>query len=192
VETIGALISLVDLICKYIQEKKDQKDRTGQDFLDWLGSQRHQHIINSISRNNALLGAIDDYLKLGYDSISQQLLGIDDMLASLLSRIDGLDNIVQAVKPNCELSEQAISILRQLIESTSESFFIIPHRGQNLLVLHQGAYIEITEQKFVKDDLNTLVKLHLLNHLGYNNNGNDIYGITRNAKKLIDLTDSKT
>ena len=138
-ETVMTISTLVGLIYEYTQIRKDQKEKTRQDFLDWLGSQRHQHIINAISRNNALLEAIDNYLKQGYDSITQQLSAIDNLLASLLSRIDGLDNIVQAVKPSCELSEQAISILRQLVNSKSESFFIIPSRGQNLLVLHHSS-----------------------------------------------------
>lgn len=188
-ETVMAFATVVTLLCDFIQLRKDQTCLTKQDFLDWLGEQ-HRQVKDSIAQNAALLVAIDSYLKQGYDSITQQLSGIDNLLASLLSKISGLDNIVQAVKPNCELSEQAISILRKTVNSLSESFFkIVTTEGTSLMLL-RGGNIQITEEQFVNDDLNTLVELYLLN-LRYNRSGDEVYDITRNAKKLIDLIDSK-
>jgi hypothetical protein len=185
-----AFATIVGLICNFKQEHKDQRETRMQDFLEWLDEHRHQQIKEYINQNTALLEAIDKYLKRNYDSTTQQLTYIENMLASLLSRIDGLDNIVQAVKPNFELSEQAIDILRQLTNSTSESILNISTNEGTSLMLLQGGCIKFSDERFLSDDLKTLVDLGLLN-LGDNKNGDEIYGITRNAVKLINLIDSK-
>lgn len=44
--------------------------------------------------------------------------------------------------------------------------------------------LEITEQRFVEDDLNTLVEYGLLRH-DYNPKGDNIYIFTRAASRLV-------
>jgi len=85
------------------------------------------------------------------------------------------------------LSQQALSILRQFVESGDEQFFYANWGGgQWSLQLCHGEQnqIEVTEPRFIEDDLNQLVARKLLT-MEYNPDGHVIYVITRNAVRLI-------
>jgi hypothetical protein len=85
------------------------------------------------------------------------------------------------------LSEQALSILRQFVESGDEQFFYANWGGgQWSLQLCHGdqRQLEVTEPRFLQDDLDQLVAQKLLT-VEYNTDGHGIYGITRDAVRLI-------
>ena len=188
------LAIIVGLICNFKQERKNQGEETQQEFLAWLDEHRHKEIKKYITQNIVLSQAIDSLLRQNHDLVMQQLNNIEYLLASLLGQITGLDNIVQAIEPGYKMSEQAIDILRQLVNSNSDSFIKLFEQGREgpVLALSSGGSrnIKFKELRFLNDDLNNLVKLRLLN-LQWNSSENEVYEITRNAEKLIQIVDLK-
>lgn len=180
--------TIVGLICNFKQERKDIKEASRQQFIDWLQEHRHEEIEKYIRENSALSQSIDSLLRQNHDQLIKKLNYVEDMVSSLLSRVEGFDNIVQAINPDFNLSDQAIDILRQLVNSGANDFrkLFEVGRPEPMFQLSHGGKLKITESRFVNDDLNTLVKLDLLN-LSYISQGDEVYAITRKAQKLIDM-----
>ncbi len=85
------------------------------------------------------------------------------------------------------LSEQALSILRQFVESGDDELYYANYGGGQWSLFLCGQdqkQLEVTEPRFIEDDLRQLVALGLLS-VAYNSDGNPIYGVTRNAVRLI-------
>jgi len=124
---------------------------------------------------------------------------------------DGIRRIISVVKPNAseqpaqdlveslpkqrakalslkvDLSEQAIFILRQFVDSGDTEFFYSDWgNGQWSMQLCHGeqSQISVLEPRFIQDDLDQLVSLRLLT-VEYNSQGTPIFHITRNAVRFI-------
>ena len=183
------LASLVGLICNFKQEKKDQKELSSKEFVEWLEFHKHGDLKNLILHTHNLSSEIDSLLKQNHELILTKLNKIDDILASLLSHFEGLQGIVQLLKPNSQLSDQATSILRQFVNSNSDEFGIIINGREYYLMLTSGGSIDVEDQRFLKDDLNILVELGFL-YPRIGSKGSQFYGITRNADRFINVIDS--
>lgn len=112
---------------------------------------------------------------------------ITDALATLLRGLDEYRGLMSVIAPDTELSEQGVSILRQFVNSTLKEIFISKLiNGQ----VHLSGGIKVDDPRFLEDDLSTLAQLGLLS-LRYNSKGDPVYGITRNAVKLLARLDEK-
>jgi len=187
-----AFATIVGLICNFKQERKDLREATKKEFLLWLDEHRHEETKEYIERNISLSQAIDNLLRQNHEELIECLDYIGNRITALSSSISGLGEIAHAINPDYELSEQGISILRQLVNSGSEAFLKLSHLDKRsaFLILLSGGNIECNEDRFINDDLKSLVELNLLN-LRLNRKGDEVYGITRNAVVLIEMIDSK-
>ena len=149
--------TLVGLICNYRQEKGGRKALDHQKFIEWLEYHRHEELKNLIVNTAALQNELNNILK----------------SPALNSNVD------------TELSEQAISILRQFANSGDESFFYQNFGGGNFtLGWEAGTEIEITELRFLEDDLDKLVQVGLL--LPEQTGGEMMrFRLTRSAIKIL-------
>lgn len=182
----SAFATIVGLICNFKQERKDEKELTNKDFIEWLEVHQFFDIKTYILNNQLVASNLELLMKENYETLIFKLNEIDDILASLVSQIEGFKGIVKAIKPNVELSAQAISILRQLVKSSSDEFGQLGSMGASeTLLLTAGGVITFTEPRFLDDDLTTLVKLGLL-RIRIAPGGSKFFGVTRNAAKLID------
>lgn len=149
--------TLVGLICNFRQEKGERKALDHGKFIEWLEYHRHEELKNLIVNTAALQAEVDSLLR----------------SAPLVAA------------PNTELSEQAISILRQFVKSDAETFFYESYGGGNFsLGWEAGNEIEITELRFLEDDLNQLVQLGLLS-VQHNFGNNVIFRLTRSAVRFL-------
>jgi hypothetical protein len=89
------------------------------------------------------------------------------------------------------ISEKALSLLRQVVASGSDSFSRIAMPGIVVLQLPNGSQITYEEPRFLEDDLTRLIDMGLLAIKGYDSNGKPIYGITRNAVRFIEAIDER-
>lgn len=123
----------------------------------------------------------------------QKLDQIGDILTSLLGRMDEFKGLAAAVAPNAQLSDQAIFILRQFVESGAQQFSYM-HLGSEAwsMQISQGeqSQIGVIEPRFIVDDLNQLVALQLITETPHGEN-RWLYGITRSAVRLIESIDQK-
>jgi hypothetical protein len=111
-------------------------------------------------------------------------------MASLASHVAEFRPLAMKLVPSAELSEQSVSILRQLVASGSKGFLCIKTLGGSSLCLDRGGNIDHHESRFLDDDLNVLVSLDLLS-VKNNSQRGGWYGITRNAVRLLESIDGK-
>jgi hypothetical protein len=156
-----AFATLVGLICNFRQERGERKALDHQKFIEWLEYHHHEELKNLIVNTAALQNEVNNFLN-------------SPALAS---------------NQDAKLSEQAISILRQFVNSGAESFFYANYGGGTFsLGWEAGTEIEITELRFLDDDLDKLVQLGLLSpqHTG----GETIwFRLTRSAVKFLEAVE---
>ena len=106
--------------------------------------------------------------------------------AALQTEIDNILNSPALISnQDTKLSEQAISILRQFVNSGAEDFFYANFGGGTFsLGWEAGNEIEITELRFLEDDLDKLVQLELLSPQ-YTGSETIRFRLTRNAVKFL-------
>ena len=184
------LITIIGLISIFKQERKAKEDQNKEAFISWLEEHRHNDLKEFILRTKDVPGAIDKALQEDHEIIIDKLKVIDELLATFLSHIKGIKDLTAAIYPNTELSEQAISILRQFIKSKAEELYYYPFGQQNYLqFVNVEGSIDIEDLRLLGDDMNTLEELGFLRSR-YSDTGT-FYGITRNAIKLIEAIDKK-
>lgn len=184
--------TIVSLISIFKQEQQGEKNDDREAFLGWLSTHRHEELKEFIIRSQEIGNEIDLALQQDHEVILAKLENMDEILATLLSRVEGIGGLARALHPNTEISEQAVNILRALVSSTSSEFHKIMAMGHpaSLSLVHGGSF-SITEPRFLDDDLQTLLRLGLLRVRYGGNTGTEFYGITRNAVKLVEAIDGK-
>ncbi|HZQ20444.1 MAG TPA: hypothetical protein VFA90_17250 [Terriglobales bacterium] len=180
---------IVGLVCHFRQEKGHHEALDHQKFIEWLEYHRHEELKNLIANTAAVRTEIDSLLRSEHAQMLHKLEQIGAVLINLLSRVNEFRGLVLAVAPDGDLSEQAVFILRQFVNSGEETFY---HKswgnGQFSMQLESGEQMEVTEPRFIQDDLTYLARLGLL-AVEYNSQGDPIYGITRNAVRYIQAVD---
>jgi hypothetical protein len=183
----SAFATIVSLIGAFKKERRVVADDEYKAFLEWLEGKRHDEIIQYIEMNTQLVAGIRAFLQEDNKAIIQKLETIDTLAASIASRIEGLAEIAKAVKPNQALSNQALSILKQLNDSGQSRFIEFPIHGRRLFQMMDGpGQISFNEPQFIEDDLRILADLGLL-RLEYNSSGRRIFYFTRAAADLVRL-----
>lgn len=163
---------------------------TAQDFLTWLGDNDKQALKAKLETNAEALQSIRALLNQNQEAFSAKLKEIDTLLATIANRMEDFSALVQAVRPRVELSEQAISILRQLDQSGASQFLFFDESDPPELIPMDGATgnIKCKEERFIRDDLDTLVEHEFLRQ-DYNSRGDSIFILTRAGSKLVNLVD---
>ena len=189
----GAFATIVQLICNYRQEKGEAEALDHQKFIEWLAYHKHEEIIKLICNTAAVRAEVDALLRADHAVIMAKLDGINTTLASLTSRVPELRGLTMTMVPGAEFSEQAISILRQLVKSGSKYFLLIRWMGPGGigLQLERGGNVEFSEERFLEDDLSHLASNGLLSFRYTSDGKSEIYGITRNAMRLIEAIDGR-
>ena len=186
------LATIVGLICNFKQERGANQSASREEFMTYLEHHRHQELKDLITRTYQLSDEVDSLLREEHAVIIAKLNAVNSLLATLISRIDGLSGFARVFAPQSELSEQAFEILCALYDSTSDAMSELPmHGGVLALFLHNGGQLMADDQRFLRDDLEKLCTLDLLS-LDYTSKGTKVYRLTRNAAKLISAARPKT
>jgi len=178
--------TVVSLLSEYVSQRRTRSDDEYKEFVAWLSANNHSEVVGLLERNlNTAIG-IKALLSEDRQILLKRFDQLDNMLASLASAVAGFATLSESLRPSAGLSDQAVSILRQLEQSGGSKF--IPLNGTDFYALAivdgGGGNIVVTEHRFVEDDIHTLVSLGLLNRSS-NSTGKPMYGITRNAVALL-------
>ena len=188
-EPVAAFASIVSLLRIFKQERGDRKKADHQAFMEWLDYHHHEELKNLIVNTAALRTEVDKILTADHALMLQKLDDIQNIVATLLSRVDEFRGLSLAVAPDAQLSEQALSVLRQFVESGGESLIYASYGpGQFALQPDNGEPFGITDSRFLKDDLEQLLRLGLLT-LEDNSDGSHIFRLTRNAVRYLHAID---
>lgn len=180
----NSIATITGLLSMYKQERKGRKEKSLDAFLQWLEDHKFENYKESLIKNTELLKSIEFILKKDNQIVLERLDKIDNILAALSSRVEGFGGIVQALKPDAELSDQAIRILRGFVKSGKDIFFKCRTQGGTSL---SPSLTEINQPRFLEDDLTKLVELKMLIHEPKNNS--EMYRITRMADDYIKVLD---
>jgi hypothetical protein len=178
--------TIVGLLSNFKSERNSASEDEYKEFVGWLDEKRHKSLLDEIMSNHLLSLGIKSLLNQNHEVVLQKLAALDETLLVLSTSIGGFKEISNALAPNIELSEQAISIINQL-NSTGGSSFLESNTfdATSFLFMDTQGSLEIKEPRFVEDDLTQLVNLDLL-LLDYSSKGNRIFRITRLAVKLLE------
>lgn len=177
--------TIVGLLCNYKQENQGQKDADHRLFIDWLILHKHNELADQITQQRGLTEEIDRLLREDHGEVMGALQDISKQIAQLSSSIGPLHNLARMVAPTSVLSDQAISLIRQLVESGGSEIGYIPTLDQLIIQIIGGGGLEISEPRFLEDDLDTLVSLGLLSPR-QGSHGTRFYRITRACVALIE------
>lgn len=163
---VTTFATIVGLLSNYKSERRNMNEDEYTGFIEWLNEKRHDELVGYIEKNQNLSISIKALLNQQNDVILAQFKKLDDMLLMLASQLDGFSSIAKAVQPDLIISDQALSILKQLVESQASCF--MEHKmmtgGLNEYIILGGksGRIKYDEPQFMEDDLNRLVELGLL------------------------------
>lgn len=176
---------IVGLLSTFKAERRGTSADEYQEFLSWLDQKRYKSVIDEITSNHLLGLSIKNLLGHNHEQVMQLLEAVNETVSKIASRISGLQEITQALSPQISLSQQAVLILTQL-EHSGGSFFL-EHKtfgGTRYVIMDgKGGSIDITEERFIDDDLSTLVSLGLLRP-DINSKGHRLWRVTREGAKL--------
>ena len=187
----GILISLIGAVLSYISGGRASGERADiADFLNYLDEHNLEDTHEIIQSNQELKTALGNLLRNNHEEMLEKLRGLEASLATLVSAVDGLRDIPVALSPALVLSEQAISILKQLDQSGGNGFLEVKDFSGSTYHIMGGSDIKIDDPRFIDDDLNKLSALGLLIE-SRNPSDRRLFKLTRNAAKLVERIDNQ-
>ena len=178
--TAAAFASIVSLLGLFKSERRADESATIDQYIDWLRRREHEQLADLIQNNAELSSSLQALLSQQHEEVMSKLHGLDQVLSDVASHIVGFKAIADAMAVESRLSDQAVSILHQLNEANASRFAEIKTLGGTWFQTWDGERknIEITDGRFIEDDLLSLCELGLL-RLDYGSKGTRFFYITR-------------
>ena len=151
----GAFATIVGLLCNF---KSEQSSRDMDQFILWLKEKRHEDVATGIENNKELLQQLTEILSINHDELIERLGSLDQLLSSVAAHMDNFSGLARTVHAQTSISDQAVSVLRQLVDSGAKLFMEKKLRTGKLdeYFFMEGANgkINYEEPRFIDDDLN--------------------------------------
>lgn len=186
VSLASSFAAIVGLMANFAAERRSQEAATFQDFTEWLLRHHHEKTIELLEQNARTTTSIKALLNCHHEDLLERFNALDDVIARIASGYPEFRPMVESMKPDALISEQALSILDQISSSGAKGLIEERHLGS--VVLHctgpTRAHIAYTEPSYLDDDLATLVELRLLR---LKRDGKDvrIFTFTREAERFM-------
>jgi len=121
-----------------------------------------------------------------HDEVMSQLSKLNNLMVSVASRMDGLSGLASTFELNNSLSDQAIGVLRQFVNSKSKSIYRVETiDGEVNYLLMSDGNIEYDDSRFIDADVQSLVDNKLITKEALSSSDFS-YGITRQAVVFIE------
>jgi hypothetical protein len=165
---------ITGLFSIWLGEQRHKKSVKAEDFKAWLEEHRFETILTALDENKAMFDYLSEFIELNTDHLARK---IDEVKELQLIMAKHMMAVSSRPTPRVKLSEQAKSILLQLIQlgdSTITSFGAIE---EGHVLLAGGGRITYTQERHVEEDLESLRQAGYLRR--QTRFGIDIYNITR-------------
>lgn len=160
------------------------------DFLEWLKENNNANTANIIENDIELQQQLSIFINQNHDEVMAQLSKLNNLMVSVASRMDGLSGLASKFDNNHGLSDQSIDVLRQFVNSGSQSILVERFRGNiGIYLLDKGGQLDFEDHRFIEDDFRVLSAYQLVIPK-ITNKGTPKYVITRRAVELINSIDS--
>lgn len=186
-----AFATIVGLLATFQFNRDGQSDL--EDFKHWLEENNHSNMVSIIENNQGIQQQLTVFMNQNHDQVMSQLATLNDLMVSTASHMQGLGNIASSFAPNSGLSDQAVDVLRQFVVSGSSKMQYMKNNsgeGNDYYILYGAPNINYSEPRFIKDDIDSLVKTGLIT-MSISPKNNITYTITRQAVSFINAIDSK-
>ena len=181
----GAFATIVGLLSNF---KAEQSGTELSEFTKWLKDKHYEEVASAIERNSTLSKELAKILATNHTDLVDRLAQLDSRIAQIASQLDGFGGLAAVLYSKTILSEQAISVLKQLVDSGAEYF--MEHKmftgepDEYQLIGGSGGNITYADRRFIKDDLNSLVSASLV-RLEIPNKGSRKFFVTRAAVEFF-------
>lgn len=185
--TTAALASIIGLIGQFKSGRDNAKSQSFDEFMQWLAESNHAELKSLIEANHGTTISIKAILNQSQEALSESLGRIDSALAAITTALVGFGELSKSIRPNAALSEQAVSVLRQIEEAEASKVLLVRFlAGSELLLLDgSGGSIDIPEPRFLEADMKALTNARLLIP-GHNSNGKPMWTFTREAVAFVE------
>ncbi|MEI7732026.1 MAG: hypothetical protein WCO56_20800 [Verrucomicrobiota bacterium] len=180
----NTLATIVQLLGMFAQERKNLGSDAHQEFIEWLQHHRHEDIKNLICNTAAIQTEVVNLLRQDNAVTISKLDAINTTLATFLSRVEGFQSLSKSLLPNANLSDQAVSVLRELVNSKCRTF-VFCDDPIHAFFEETSQLLTISDPIFFPDDLNILEHCGLIARQPGGSDSTQIYGITRAGAKYI-------
>jgi hypothetical protein len=177
--------TVVQLVGMFKQERKDSQEVDDRRFIEWLEYHHHDEVKTLICSTAALQAEVTNLLRQDNAVILSKLDSINSTLAKMLSQVEGFKGISKILLPNAELSDQAISLLRQLVASKSRNLIYGEVPNGAILQPDDGEPFTYSDELFLSDDIDSLVECGFLTPRESSSDLTKIYGITRAGANYV-------
>lgn len=176
--------TVIGLVADYRALRSAEDEASYEDFLGWLSETRHEELLKELKSNQKLALSIKIIMNETAQEFMARFDAIDKLLAQIASGMGYYGELAGILRPTVEVSEQAASIVRQLVESGSEKIMWVKTMdgGPDNLLLIGGnkKSVDFEDQRFLEDDLQTITEMGLV-RLTYGSKGTPNYYVTRAA-----------
>lgn len=181
----GTFATIVGLLCNF---KAERSGTELTEFTTWLKERHYEEVAATIERNSALSKELSNILATNHSLLVERLSQLDSRIAQLACQFEGFGSLANALNSKAPLSEQAISVLKQLVESGAEYF--MEHKmftgepDEYFLIGGTDGKIKYADRRFIKDDLDSLVSADLV-RLEFASKGSKKFFVTRTAAEFF-------
>jgi len=178
--------TIVQLIGQFRSGRQSSEPDNIEDFLKWLEDHNNEQIKKYIYQSEKIADGIKSVLNQNRDDFLTLLNDIDGRLATLLAQNNITKHLALAIYPTAGIPDQAIEILKWLVNSPSSDFIVHKSGGvvDLITLLQGGGSMQPTERQYILADLDKLADLGLLTK-SYTPKGTEKYSITREAERLV-------
>ena len=156
------------------------------DFLEWLRENNNTNTAHIIENNAELQQQLSIFISQNHDEVMMQLSTLNNLMVSIASRMDGLSGLALKFNDTYGLSDQAINVLHQFVNSKSKSIYRVETiDGEVNYLLMSDGNIEYDDSRFIDADVQSLVDNKLITKEALSSNDFS-YGITRQAVTFIE------
>lgn len=159
----GAFATIVGLLSNF---KAERSGAELSDFTSWLRERHRDEVANAIARNTVLSAELSAILATNHDELLCRLSKLNDQISVVASRVDGFAGLAYALGATSGLSEQAKSVLKQLVDSGAKMF--MEHRlstgrpAEYIFIDGAVGQVRYAQPQFMNEDLDALVDFGLL------------------------------
>lgn len=159
----GAFATVVGLLANF------KAERSGADlneFMSWLREQHQEQLAQAIAQNKALSFELSSLLATNHEELVERLASLNQKMARIASEIEGFSGIAKLLGQAPKLSQQARSVLEQIVVSGAN--FVMEHKlstGEPTELIFVGGavgQVKYEEQQHINEDLEALVAVGLL------------------------------
>lgn len=179
----NSFAAIVGLLVTF-QSTRDQANIS--DFLEWLRENNNENTAIVIENDIELQRQLSAFIGQNHDEVMSQLSKLNNLMVSVASRMDGLSGLASTFELNNSLSDQAIGVLRQFVNSKSKSIYRVETiDGEVNYSLMSDGNIEYDDSRFIDADVQSLVDKKLITKEALSSSDFS-YGITRQAVVFIE------